>query len=922
MSNKRLSGLAMTALLLLGSTVVFLQPLATGQGTQSWSAVTIPTGGNSVTDLYTATRAGTDEIGLAYLGGGSGKILFDYLATGNGAWVLKSSNVCSACGAASEPRGLVALDNHRWAMLVVDPVAGTYKTMRSTDEGATWTQVNANLGGANNGLGSHFQMQYLGGDNLALLESQAGVVLRHSYDAGTTWPTGAPDSYALNDNQGGSSAQSATASTPVAYASFYVNPVNVAEQSVLLYASTAANLYLLSAVDGGSFWTTPYTTNGGSTLRSADAVTTSCPNAYSQGVGLSAGHWMAMRANSANSNRWYACVDNVPYPSTTESTTYNAPLSGVGMYPIQSNGVQTLFAISDAANSRLHVYYKTTGTATEVYTSPTGSGVTNQFNLRMGATYTHAIYPDNNLGGQLRDARAEYFPPTTATTGSVPPITIAGITGMRVDPTGNTLIIRQNENVRTYAAGTLAALGVSDTYCNIRLGGIASAASHVLYLACDPDDADVVQSFNIRSPSLGTPTQPSVCNGAGFCLTEIPDAAGIASGALAGNHDGDIHLASFEHFPITYSNYQDGFLDDDAVWMAFAFTTLEGKVGVVTYVMNNDGTDKSDAATYSIAGQAPDQMCLVRDTRGTTAGNSYLYASSTSSNVRGFRVDFANGHSATNEHSMIPTLASVFAGTQATAGARGIACGEGKFAILGNTSVTIWNRTADQPYITTTVGISAGNTPASHAIIMSSDGGWVFYRGTDDRIHMVNTTTGTTLPTSIIAPTGTFIDLQTHGHGCTIWYSTQGTVDAYNLVGTTCPRDTAYNDPQSGEDGNTADFTDDNHNGIPDSQEGGASTTITFADGLCIVCALVNDDTFVVLDKTFAYIVGFLFFAASVVLSIWLARRNNTQLATQTSGAISASGMGGAYVFFAFPLFIIVLAALIAGAAILVPKRS
>lgn len=886
--------------LVAGFLIVALLGVVTPSNAQSatpWATENVPTNGFSLTNAAIATNG--EDVGVAF-GISTGRVYFA-LRTAGAAWALKSADVtATTADPISGGHALVSMGGTTWALATY---GSTGKIFLSTNNGATWAQ--AYTGGLwQNGA----SMVPTGGTGLAIsyLGFASYVGFRYSTDSGTTWTT----EQVVNDNRGG-------AGTPTASVVMRGTPdldFDGTTYSIAMRSNTAPYpLFLITSTDA-VFWTTPYTTNGGSTTQ---PYATQCnganPGAIFNNGPYNRGGRIATEFESAT--KQYECVETalqtfVAVPSATPTNSLNQ----LGLNYAATRVGQSLLALQDLTANNVKIYYRATvtGTYAEVLSiAPSASA----FALAMTPTYGYFVYTDGATG-QVKAARSlVYVVPSPALSISVPTLT-----GFSVDPTGNVVIARTNGQVLTYSGGTLSATGSATTNCAIRPHGVYAISTHVLYIHCDADDDTVVDSFNIRSPSLTAPTgQPNVCEDAGFCIADIPD--GGATGQLAGNHDPDAHLVGFNDFPISYLNFKDGTADADAVYMAFAFTTSVGDVGVVSYVMRNNGIDESDLSTQNIGGgQQPDSLCVVKDTVGATAGQSFLYASSIQSNVRGYRVDFSlDGLFESGSH-LIPTLVPVFPGTSTTAAARGVACGEGKFAILNTDKLTLWNRGAGTPYKTIT---GLGGIAPANGITMSADGKWTSYVDATNNIHFVNMTSGAVLNTTYPRATGNFVSLGMQGHGCALWDSSTTTIERFDLIGVTCGSDLAYAEPGNGIDGGLGNTTDGgaNHNGPNADTSGSTFISITAADGLCLVCSLVNTADSISLTKSYAYIAGFIFLAACVFGAFALAKRNNASLSGPVSGAILGIGMGGAYVLFLFPLAIIILAALISGSALVMGMR-
>jgi hypothetical protein len=377
--------------------------------------------------------------------------------------------------------------------------------------------------------------------------------------------------------------------------------------------------------------------------------------------------------------------------------------------------------------------------------------------------------------------------------------TVTGLVGFDVDPAGSTAIARTDggQFVRVYPAGPLTSPANKDTDCT-SVGGVATMGNHVAYFDCD-GSGNVVQ-LEIRSPSLTSPSKPSLCSDSGFCVEDIETECGVIASCIAGDQDDDTHLAIVEELPIDYSRYEDGNAAEvDYVHMALAFADASGKLGVWTYSMENNGVDYSNIVSVGIASQSPDTLCVHLDPNGKT----YLYGSSTQSNVQGFEVTFDfQGTLLLGNRQVVPVMTNVFPGTASTAGALGVACGDGKFAIANLNKVTVWNRTAGSglssaPHIT----ITTPEADPVRQVAMSSDGNWVAY-STATKWYVINANvpvesgSDATVECTGDVPAGpSQKGMQLHGSGSALWIATTTTISRYETFGCTTGTDVVFNPP-------------------------------------------------------------------------------------------------------------------------------
>ncbi len=403
--------------------------------------------------------------------------------------------------------------------------------------------------------------------------------------------------------------------------------------------------------------------------------------------------------------------------------------------------------------------------------------------------------------------------------------TVSNLVGFDVDPAGTTAIARTDggQFIRVYPAGTLSDPASKDTDCN-RSHGVATMSNHVAYFDCDGDGA--VHQVEIRSPSLNSPNKPSLCNDAGFCVEDIE------TSELEGDQGEQFNLAILDRLPIDYSNNVNGFGDGDAVYVGMAFADSDGRIGVWTTTMLNNQDDRSEAVAVGIATQTPDAICSHRDPNG----NTYLYGSSSQSNVQGFRVGFNfQGSAQFGTANVIPTMTQVFPGSASTAGPRGVDCGDNKLAILNTGKLTVWNRTSGGQSSAPHITISGLTNVPVRGVAMSSDGNWVAYANAG-MWYILSANTGE-VGCSGVLPSGTFQDMELHGSASSFWVATSTTIAVYSTFDCTTGEDVIFDNCEDAQDldcdgiRNSDDFDidgdgltndvdpDDDGDGVPDAYD-------------------------------------------------------------------------------------------------------
>ncbi len=396
---------------------------------------------------------------------------------------------------------------------------------------------------------------------------------------------------------------------------------------------------------------------------------------------------------------------------------------------------------------------------------------------------------------------------------SGPSISVVGLRGFDVDASGTIAIARTHDaesntedNVRTWAAGTLATPGnVVDSDCD-RFHGVAALRNYVAFLECNDGTPSDVDFLKIKNADLGDPDLPGFCSeGIDFCTGDLD------ANELAGDNSDQYEIASVEEIPFDFTvcnNPPDNAecLDEggrDAIYFAFASTFIDGYVGVITYTLNRGADDTSQITrTLLNAGSIPDQLCTVRDSGD---GQSYLYVADSEANVKGFTLGFDKqpGSSVPGDGATLAVqMVESFSGTASTAGARGVACGEERFAILNADKLTVWERGASTPYLTKT-GLTS---VPERGIAMSGDGQWVAY-ASGGNFNVLCITVGGCPATDFrdavafganVAeeplPGGTFNTMQLNGPASAGWVATTTTIQLYNnLYQATSGNDTACN---------------------------------------------------------------------------------------------------------------------------------
>lgn len=391
-------------------------------------------------------------------------------------------------------------------------------------------------------------------------------------------------------------------------------------------------------------------------------------------------------------------------------------------------------------------------------------------------------------------------PPTVVAAATTSALT--GVTGFDVDPTGATAIARTDdgENVRVWPAGSLGGTVTKDTNCAggdpngeySGLGGVAAGRSHVIYFDCRNDDAGEIHQLEIRSPALTSPSLQAYCNDAGFCLEDIETECGVITQCVEGDQDENTYISILEEFPIDYTRMASEFLSEH-VYMAMAFADEDGSLGVWTYIMKNNDVDVSDITSVGITSQSPDQICTHRDPNGRT----YLYGASTESNPRGFEVTFEfTGGMAVDTLHLVPVMRDVTTFPGSTSGARGVACGDFRVALLTSTTLTIWNRT-ENGNAHFYRAISGLTQVPSKALAMDKTGRFVAYVSAD-KWHVYDINAGHEVAQAAVAvdydaPATKLVGMELTGCGGDLWVAYRTDIDRFPISTYTVGEECTYN---------------------------------------------------------------------------------------------------------------------------------
>lgn len=384
-----------------------------------------------------------------------------------------------------------------------------------------------------------------------------------------------------------------------------------------------------------------------------------------------------------------------------------------------------------------------------------------------------------------------------------------GIVGFDVDVSGSWGIIRTDggATVQTFPATTLVGgANTIDSNC-ARVDGVAALPDHVTFLKCEDGDPSTVESFNIRAGNLGSPDKGDGC--AGFCVDEI-QVAGIG-GELAGDQQDNREIGDVAGYPFDYSEVREpagGSVRH--VHMAWAFSTTEGEIGVVTYThIANPVQDNSAIEFRAIGNQAVTQLASCHS---KTDGDDYLYGAAASGAIKGYRVVFQETKSS-NRAVLEVALENLALDSGMTSNGNGVSCG-GDRLIISRTvgafeQVRAFER--DASGVHQEIWTHDGLAVPDRGVFMSGDGAFAGYIN-GSQVVFVDAATGDVLDDVRAKPVGTFLDGRMTLTGSAAWIATDSRVGYYNIqaaTGAEAPDPGDYYDAFPG-DGPTDGFNPEN----------------------------------------------------------------------------------------------------------------
>ena len=376
-------------------------------------------------------------------------------------------------------------------------------------------------------------------------------------------------------------------------------------------------------------------------------------------------------------------------------------------------------------------------------------------------------------------------------------ISVSGLVGFDVDRTGGLIITREGSGttVSTYSALSLANLASTSTADCSRSDGVMAIASMVMYVQCTA--GNVVDSLEIKGPTLGAPTWPPGCD---FC----PDSIGIADY----DHDEVREVKDLIRFPIDRS---EGFSDSsffssgraDAAW---GFSTEDNFVGVMTHTARDDSADGQFTASVAYGtGVGAEQLCVGQLSEGA---EPYMTAVDTASPTRSWDLDFSIGASGGFPVGELEVeLANALIYTSAYGSAAGVDCAGNRVAVSldrgASDEILVFQKTDGGLLWRTTLGDVAA--AVVRGVTISGNAEFVAYvseqsAGTATEAKVAYASNGTVIMT-VTPPSGLFHSMSIDHTGANLWIATTTLINRYDISIATGASGTIPTGPPAGVNG-------------------------------------------------------------------------------------------------------------------------
>lgn len=378
--------------------------------------------------------------------------------------------------------------------------------------------------------------------------------------------------------------------------------------------------YKVTSEDGGTFWTVPYTAEGGSTKN---------PIANSQFCGSTPMAYMASKGGglfaSILATKNYFCMNTKAVSSATPTNTLTGPQNTAGKGLGDCNTAhQCIMGFSDLTADKNYIYYQE-GTAAPslVYQN---SADTQTYQALLTPSLGYFFFVNNAVGGQMQYATASVF------TIQGTQVAVTNLVGYSMDSLGLNIVARteNGQNVRTYGVSNLAQVATAATpNCDdagTYYDGVNSAAYtidnvaqvYITYADCEATTGDT-NAFRIRQADLSTPSfpcsqaTPNITNNADIDVPNKLGQVGTISDITPGYRRADGTSRCGTSGSNTFATVGWSFSEHG-----------NGKIGAFAATYNSAGDDfddKKDATLDATAFPEIDSFCAWQD---PVSGKDYL----------------------------------------------------------------------------------------------------------------------------------------------------------------------------------------------------------------------------------------------------------------------------------------------------------
>lgn len=753
-------------------------PIIGIQEGDTWTTpIGLPAGGQVPSTISMSTI--DETVGLVFVGTGDSNTRFLRRDGVDGVWTSINTDVTGAdIVTGTGPRlALTSAGANNWVMCARLSVGGEY-CYYSTDNGVTWTK-SANL---DSGSGAIFDVYH------SALVTQ--VLFRHlttdnlkfsaSDNFGASWNI--VNGLDISDNAG-APGNTATTNIDVAGASL-IGVQGNRYTAYLTDSGTNKNTYHVYS-DDGVFWTTPYTTELGTTL---NPDTDPCPAAQ-YGQITAQGNVVGSTTNNyyitaqAISNNQYVCFHGHAVPSTSPTNQIQVPPLTANEFVSCNASDQCLIAIADLTANNDYVYYSSSGE--QPVLKHTVNADTNVYAIVQTPTKGYFCYQNNAFAGRLECGDTQVF----AGQELQQTVDVTNLVGYSMDSAGRNIIVRTDGGtvVRTYGVSNLVQIasvntpncGTSDQVNAQELRNTV----YVVYVDCDGDGES--DSFNIRTPQLTTPPLP--------CDDATND---IDNNALVDVPNNILQVGAIGDLPFDYFGRcagQNNPLETDRASVGFSFSTVGslvdggGRIGVFAVTYNSgvidDQTDEETVALDTTAFPQVDSFC---DWTNPATGKDYIIGTSSQGATGAYEV-ISSVVAGTPDLGYEPVLEleQQFFNTGQYGAAMGVACAGNDIAILKATGVH-WLTTVDGTETVVPGWPKTITDTETRGIAMTGSTNYLAYVD-EGTIHVVNRAGTETGEYSI--PSGTFRGMEFDSGGEHLAVFTSAHIKVINTTSATCELD-------------------------------------------------------------------------------------------------------------------------------------